>query len=413
MRKILCIILIISLLSYNVCIYAEDGMNTQIQADGANNQIQGSEQQENKTQGGEGQENKTLEELQSESEAIQNQINQSTERLELVEEELTKNLTQVQEIDSKIQTSEEELTKLNNEIKELNNNIQQNEAELEKRQANYEKVKKNADRALITMYESGEVQYIDVLFGSNSIFEFISNYILMEELFSYNVSLVQEADKQKKEMEEIVQKLESKKEQLTEKKKQQQRTSQILENTKTARQYYMSKLSEEEQQIQANIDEYRTQMIQVETEIKRLSHTASFGEDYIGEEMIWPVPGHTRITSQYGMRIHPITGIYSIHTGTDVGAPIGTDFLAMATGVVSKAGYNKYYGNMVIIDHGGGVQTLYAHGSEIIVKLGDLVSQGTPVLKVGSTGYSTGPHAHFEIRINGDTVNPLDYVIPQ
>ena len=397
MRKFLCIILIISLLSYSISIYAEDGINEEVQTEKEGN-VQG---------------NKTLENLQSESEEIQNQINQSTERLELVEEELTKNLTQVQEIDSKIQTSEEELTKLNSEIEKLNTNIQQSEAELKKRKANYDKTKEKADKALVAMYESGDVQYIDVLFGSNSIFEFVSNYFLIEELFLYNVSLVQEADNQKKEMEEIVQKLETKKEQLTEKKKEQQRTSQILENTKTARHYYMSKLSEEEQQIQADIDEYRMQMLQIETEIKRLSNTVTFGEDYVGEDMIWPVPEHTRITSQYGMRTHPITGLYSLHTGTDVGAPIGTDFLAMATGVVSKAGYNKYYGNMIIIEHGGGVQTLYAHGSEILVKLGDLVSQGTPVLKVGSTGYSTGPHAHFEIRINGDTVNPLDYVIPK
>jgi len=129
--------------------------------------------------------------------------------------------------------------------------------------------------------------------------------------------------------------------------------------------------------------------------------------------MIWPIPGHTKITSQYGMRTHPITGLYRLHTGTDVGAPTGTDFVAMASGVVTKAEYNKYYGNVVILDHGGGVKTLYAHGSEIAVKLGDLVSQGEPVLKVGSTGYSTGPHAHFEIRINGETVNPLDYVTPE
>ena len=389
MRKFLCVILIISLLSYSVCIYAEDEVKN------------------------ENQENKTLEELQDESEEIQNQINQSIQKLEIVEEELTKNLIQVQEIDGKIQISEEELTKLNNEIKELNNSIEENEAELQKRKLQYDKVKKEADQALLAMYEGGDVQYLDVLLGSNSIFEFISNYFLIEELFSYNVKLVEDADNKRKEIEGIVEQLENKKQYMLEKKKEQQRTSQIFENTKTARQYYMSKLSEEEQQIQTQIDEYKSQMVQIETEIRRLSTSASFGEDYIGEEMIWPVPGYTRITSQYGMRIHPITGLHSLHTGTDVGAPLGTDFLAMATGVVTKAEYNKYYGNMVIIDHGGGVQTLYAHGSEFSVRLGDLVSQGVPVLKVGSTGYSTGPHAHFEIRINGNTVNPLDYVIPQ
>ena len=111
------------------------------------------------------------------------------------------------------------------------------------------------------------------------------------------------------------------------------------------------------------------------------------------------------------MRVHPITGAYKLHTGTDIGAPMGADFVAMAKGVVTKASMTPAYGNMVIIDHGGGVQTLYAHGSEILVQVGQEVEAGTPVLKVGSTGYSTGPHAHFEIRINGQTVNPMDYLL--
>ena len=97
------------------------------------------------------------------------------------------------------------------------------------------------------------------------------------------------------------------------------------------------------------------------------------------------------------MRTHPITGIYKLHTGVDIGAPMGSQFVAANDGIVVKAGYNIAYGNMIILDHGGGIQTLYAHGSEILVETGDIVTQGTPVLAVGSTGYSTGPHAHFEI----------------
>ena len=139
----------------------------------------------------------------------------------------------------------------------------------------------------------------------------------------------------------------------------------------------------------------------------------SISADYIGGAMTWPIPGYTTITSEYGMRVHPITGAYKLHTGTDIGAPMGADFVSAAKGVVVKATYNAAYGNMVIIDHGGGVQTLYAHGSEILVQVGQEVEAGTPVLKVGSTGYSTGPHAHFEIRINGQTVNPLEYLLKQ
>jgi murein DD-endopeptidase MepM/ murein hydrolase activator NlpD len=126
--------------------------------------------------------------------------------------------------------------------------------------------------------------------------------------------------------------------------------------------------------------------------------------------MAWPVPGYTTITSKYGMRTHPITGVYKLHSGVDISAPTGTNFIAAADGVVTKATYNTAYGNMVMIDHGGGISTLYAHGSEIMVQVGQEVKKNDVVLKVGSTGYATGPHAHFEVRINGSTVEPLDYI---
>lgn len=119
--------------------------------------------------------------------------------------------------------------------------------------------------------------------------------------------------------------------------------------------------------------------------------------------------GYTNITSPYGYRIHPISGEYKLHTGVDVGAPIGTNFVAMESGKVILATYNGSYGNCVIIDHGNNVKTLYAHGSKILVKTNQIVKKGQAVLAVGSTGNSTGPHAHFEIRINNNPVDPMQY----
>ena len=110
------------------------------------------------------------------------------------------------------------------------------------------------------------------------------------------------------------------------------------------------------------------------------------------------------------MRVHPITGQYKLHTGVDISAPMGVNFIAANDGIVTKAEYNSAYGNMVIIDHGGGISTLYAHGSEILVTVGQIVKKEDPILKVGSTGYSTGPHAHFEVRINGVVTDPLPYI---
>lgn len=383
-RKIICSILIIFIVGNNICINAV---------------------QENS--------NKTLEELQEESENINSQIMQNAQKLEIVEEELSQAIIQIQEIDNKILSSEEELNKINDEVEKLNTEILKKEEELKIKRIEYEKINKKAEQILVVMYENGNIQYLDVLLSSKSIIEFISNYYLISELVKYNIELLEEAVRQKEDVENTMQQLENQKEENLLKKKEQQRVSQILENTKTSKQYYVEKLTGEEKQIQQDIEQYRAQMITIEREIRNLSGIKNFGEEYIGEDMIWPIPGKKNITSKYGARIHPITGVYDFHKGVDVSAIIGTNFVAMASGVVTKAEYNKYYGNMVIIDHGGGVQTLYAHGSEIIVKLGDLVAQGETVLKVGSTGYSTGPHAHFEIRIDGNNVNPLDYVEPK
>ena len=238
----------------------------------------------------------------------------------------------------------------------------------------------------------------------------LAKYYNLKQLMEYDNELLETVKQQKQEIETTKQILADKKEQVITDKQTQQKKAQVLSNTKKTREYYLSKLTDEERQLQTKIDEYNLQVAEIEAEIKMLALN-SISSDYIGGAMLWPVPGYTRLTSLYGMRVHPITGAYKLHTGIDISAPLGTSFIAAANGIVTKATYNTAYGNMVIIDHGGGVQTLYAHGDEILVQLGQTVSAGTEVLKVGSTGYSTGPHAHFEIRINGQTVNPLNYLL--
>ena len=355
-----------------------------------------------------------LNELQSQKNEIQTQIDESNSQLNDVNDELTDNLKQIQKLDESIQSSEENIEKLNEEITKKENEIQQIESELEKVTKKYDTQKALLDERLVEMYENDNVKYLDVILKSKNFSDFISTYYIISELTEYDMDLLEIVDGQRKEIEQKNLALSSQKESLEQEKSTQKKTQIALSNTKVLRKNYMLKLSQEEQDLQAKIDEYNNQVNQIEEEIKKLAVTASFGEDYRGGTMQWPIYGHYTITSNYGMRTHPITGVYKLHTGVDISATIGSDFTAIADGIVVKAEYNGAYGNMVIIDHGGGVQTLYAHGSQIIAQVGQEVKAGDIVLKVGSTGYSTGPHAHFEVRINGSPVNPLDYVsIPQ
>ena len=355
-----------------------------------------------------------LNELQNQKNEIQTQIDESNSQLNDVNDELTDNLKQIQKLDESIQSSEENIEKLNEEITKKENEIQQIESELEKVTKKYDTQKALLDERLVEMYENDNVKYLDVILKSKNFSDFISTYYIISELTEYDMDLLEIVDGQRKEIEQKNLALSSQKESLEQEKSTQKKTQIALSNTKVLRKNYMLKLSQEEQDLQAKIDEYNNQVNQIEEEIKKLAVTASFGEDYRGGTMQWPIYGHYTITSNYGMRTHPITGVYKLHTGVDISATIGSDFTAIADGIVVKAEYNGAYGNMVIIDHGGGVQTLYAHGSQIIAQVGQEVKAGDIVLKVGSTGYSTGPHAHFEVRINGSPVNPLDYVsIPQ
>jgi murein DD-endopeptidase MepM/ murein hydrolase activator NlpD len=124
--------------------------------------------------------------------------------------------------------------------------------------------------------------------------------------------------------------------------------------------------------------------------------------------MIWPVSGP--VTSGYGWRTHPIFHTRRFHAGIDIGAPSGTPIMAAGTGEVIYASAKAGYGNTVIIDHGGGIATLYAHQSAIVAGVGAVVARGATIGRVGCTGYCTGPHLHFEVRVNGDPVNPLGWL---
>ena len=391
MRKFLCIVLaFIIIFTYITVVYAEN--NTVTNTTNTTNNI-----------------DSNLTDLQTQQKELQEQLSESNEQLQEVQSQLSENLQQIEKLDERIRTSENEIEQLDAQVKSLQEEIASIQTQLDVAEKNYEKQKDIMEKRLIAIYEAGDTKYLDVLLNSSNISGFLSNYYLITEIASVDKSLLDDVETEKKEIELAKQKLQTNQESLAVALKAQTQTATVLQNTKALRQNYISRLSDEEKAKQAQIDEMTQQYEDVNNQILEI---AKQGLDtaYIGGVLAWPVPGYNKITSYYGMRVHPITGQYKLHTGVDISAPMGVNFIAANDGIVTKAEYNSAYGNMVIIDHGGGISTLYAHGSEILVTVGQIVKKEDPILKVGSTGYSTGPHAHFEVRINGVVTDPLPYI---
>lgn len=384
MRNILCIVLILLICFITTFTYAEN-------------------ENENSTA------NLQSQDLQTQRNELQNQLSEVNGELDEIQSGLSENLQQVEKLDEKISSSEQQLQEQESKITELKKSINEIESELNTVTEKYDRQKKLFEQRLVATYEAGETQYLDILLKSKSLSDFLSSYYIITELAELDNDLINELEEKKKAIDLSKQKLENEKKELATIIEGQTRLSRTLQNTKKMRESFIEKLSYEEKNLQTKIDEINAQYEVVNKQILALAQQG-IDTAYIGGELAWPVPGYTRITSKYAMRVHPITGQYKLHTGVDIGAPEGANFVAANDGIVTKAEYNTAYGNMVIIDHGGGISTLYAHGSETLVQVGQTVKRGDAVLKVGSTGYSTGPHAHFEVRINGITTDPLPYI---
>ena len=221
------------------------------------------------------------------------------------------------------------------------------------------------------------------------------------------VAAKEQIEADKNEVSKTKEEIESKENQLNSQLAQAQQEIQDL--TQLEEDYYANKdkIEQQKNDIQAQIDK-----IYEENASSNQSGGGSSGGDYVGNGFTWPVPGYPTITSYYGWRFNNT----DFHTGIDIsgGSVYGKDIVAADSGTVIFA-TNSYtpgvgYGRYLIIDHGGGMSTLYGHTSQLYVSTGDYVEKGRPIAAVGSTGWSTGPHLHFEIRENGKTVNPLNYL---
>ena len=391
-KKIFSIILIILILQYFcVFVFANDSITNEI----TNNTT-----------------NSITDDLEKQKEDVENKIEEANTQLEYVQGELSNTMLKVQETEDKILKYQKEVDELGEKMETLQKSIDESTAKLQIASQNYEEKSDLLAKRLVAMHEAGDTQYLDVLLKSNSITEFISRYYIIQEVAEYDSILINEVEQEKNNIETTKQKLENEQAEIKIIKAKNEQTTIVLSNMKTLQKSYISKLSENEKKLQKQITEYKNDQAEIERQILLATNVIDPDIQYTGGEMLWPVAiSGTVVTSDYGTREHPIQGVVKEHTGIDIGnTPTGSPVVAAADGVVTYAGWLGGYGNCVMINHGEGVVTLYGHGNKILTSVNKKVKQGETIMEVGSTGNSTGPHLHFEVRVNGICTSPWQFV---
>lgn len=386
-KRIISIILIVFILQYFCTfVFAENSVNNEITNETEN--------------------------LEEQKKEVEDKIKDSNIKLEYLQDELSATMLRVQEIEDKVIEYENDSKELGQKVDTLQTSIDDAQSKLEIATQNYDEKMDILAKRLVTMYESGDTTYLDVLLKSKNLTDFISRYYVIEEMAEYDTEIINQIKEEKENIETTRQKLENEQAEIKVVKAKAEQTSIVLNNTKTLQNSYIKKLSSEEKKLQEQITSFKQEEAEIEAKILAATNGIDADIQYTGGEMLWPVAIEgTVITSNFGIREHPIQGVVKEHTGIDIGnAPLGTPVVAAADGIVSYAGWLGGYGNCVMINHGDGIVTLYGHGNKILTTVGAEVKKGDTIMEVGSTGNSTGPHLHFEVRVNGICTNPLAYV---
>ena len=317
--------------------------------------------------------------------------------------------------------------------------IEENETKLAEVTAELNEKHSVLENRVRDIYINGQISYLDVLFGAKDFGDFLTRMDLLKRVMIRDSELVsdvlayqteiKEVGKQleadKRIQEELATKAQSAMEIKLEKVAKQQALIDLMENDKEVydRQYdemmassaEVTRLINEKQEEMRRAAEEARRQAEMEARAAKSGNVEFIPEDdggYImqsyGGGMIWPISGP--ITSEFGWRTHPIFGSARFHSGLDIGGDYGMPIYAAASGVVIESGWIGGYGNTVMIEHGNGIVTLYGHNESLAVGVGQSVNQGDVIAYCGSTGNSTGPHCHFEVRLGGEPVSPWDYL---
>ena len=371
------------------------------------------------------------------------EVEKEKERTSVMEEEKAKVEAaldrlegQKADTESYVRQLDAEMSSISSQLEELSGQISDKEAEiavtqeaLDQAKAVEEEQYQSMKLRIKYMYEKGDTSFIDLILESKSIAQMLNRAEYIAQISSYDRKMLDEYAATKENIAANEAKLETEHDELLTLQASTEAKHASVEELLAAKQAelssYETQIASAQNQINAyeqDIAAQESKIQQMEAEIRRQEEEArkkaeDSGNSYTVKSLgdtsfIWPCPSSSRITSNFGGRESPTEGASSNHQGIDIGASTGSNILAAASGVVTIATYSSSAGNYVMISHGGGVSTVYMHCSSLLVSEGEQVSQGQVIAKVGSTGYSTGPHLHFGIRSGGSYVNPLNYVSP-
>lgn len=299
-----------------------------------------------------------------------------------------------------------EISQLESQIKFLNENIEAIKNTLTEAENNLSDQKQLFKTRLKVMYENSDNSFFEDLIGSKNINEFLERLDLMARISKKDKDTVENLklsvlDVQYKKKQKQIEKVNILKEA-----NEAKSDLNSLKASRASVDDQIRKINRKLFLLEQQEDELNRQAEALNDVIKNLMSRSG---KYAGGIMKWPVPSSTKISSPFGYRIHPIYKRRKFHAGIDIDANRGDSIIAANKGTVILAGWQSGYGNTVIIDHGGGIATLYAHCSRILTRVGREVKTGDLIARVGSTGLSTGPHLHFEVRVNGKTTDPMKY----
>ena len=340
---------------------------------------------------------------QNEKTQIQNKIQEATEKKQGV-------LDIVAEIDAQIADIQSEINGLQREIDDCNEKISDAEEQIADCEVKEKEQYENMKKRLRVMYEDNSTSYITMIFGSDTLNDILSYIEIIKQIINHDNNMYNRIIETKNQVKELKAEIEAEKEQIEAKKEVVDGKKYELDAEVDKMNIALGEINGNLASLRAAYDEAERQEAALKRQLQAELSGSTTSASFDGGTFAWPTPGYGTITSQYGGRMHPTLKVYKVHTGMDIGAPMGATVVAGADGTVVKAEYNVAYGNYVVINHGNGYSTLYAHNSVLNVNKGDFVVRGQTIAKVGSTGYSTGPHCHFEVMINGQHTDPMPYL---